>query len=296
MTSPSPLGSPVETAQFNMGAQAVRAAETSARRAGVRCDAEVTTPSLLEVSHLLEAVWGRSTEGVPISSEVLRGIVHAGGGVTTARTDDGALAGAAVLIPSAAPSTMYSMIAAVSPGGADRGVGQALKLAQRSWALERGFTVMRWTFDPLVGRNARFNLAKLGAVAVEYETAFYGPMTDQLNGTDDSDRLVATWQLGDRRTVAASEGTAPDPAGPAADARVITVGPDDLPMLVQDAGDTWCRIPHDIVDLRRTDPGEAHQWRLAARAALLDALARGLIAVHVTRNGWYQLSLAEDLS
>lgn len=296
VTSSSSSGPRTDVVPFNVGAQAARAAETAARRAGVSCGAESATTSLLEVSHLLEAVWGRNAEGVPINSEVLRGIVHAGGGVTTARTDDGTLAGAAVLIPTAVTSTTYSMIAAVTPGSTDRGVGQALKLAQRSWALERGCTTMRWTFDPLVGRNARFNLAKLGAVAAEYETAFYGLMTDQLNGIDDSDRLVATWRLDDRRTVAATEGTSPDPAGPGPDARVVAVGPDGVPMLAQDARGTWCRVPSDIVDLRRRRPDEATQWRLAVRAAFVDALARGLVAVHVTRDGWYQLSTHEELS
>ena len=44
----------------------------------------------------------------------------------------------------------------------------ALKQHQRAWALSQGIREVTWTFDPLVRGNARFNLVKLGAVAVSY--------------------------------------------------------------------------------------------------------------------------------
>ena len=50
---------------------------------------------------------------------------------------------------------------------------------------------MRWTYDPLVSRNARFNLVKLGAVGTEYAVDFYGPMRDGVNDGE-SDRLTVT--------------------------------------------------------------------------------------------------------
>jgi hypothetical protein len=126
---------------------------------------------LRAASALLEAIWGRTAEGVPVHSEVMKGLVHAGGCVTVARNDGGALIGAAVLSPAAPAGEAYSLIAGVAPGANDRGIGRALKLRQRKWALEHGFTHMTWTFDPLVARNARFNLARLGAVAGEFESA-----------------------------------------------------------------------------------------------------------------------------
>jgi hypothetical protein len=43
------------------------------------------------------------------------------------------------------------------------GVGYALKLAQRAQALRHGVTEMRWTYDPMLFANARFNLVRLGA-------------------------------------------------------------------------------------------------------------------------------------
>ena len=85
----------------------------------------------------------------------------------------------------------------------------------------------RWTFDPLVARNAWFNLGKLGAVADAFGRAFYGEMTDEINAGDRSDRLVVRWDLDPDPaprswpeglpTVLAAEG---DPDAPAPCARV----------------------------------------------------------------------------
>lgn len=280
---------------FNATAQAERVALAAERRAGVAVTEAETPETLREVSVLLESVWGRTEEGVPVNSDILRSLVHAGGAVTTACTHDGALVGAAVLSVAAPAGSTYSLIAAVAPGSRDRGIGQAVKLAQRAWALARDYRTMLWTFDPLVGRNARFNLAKLGAVAAEYEPSFYGQMTDAINVADESDRLVACWALDSRRVVAATEGTAGDPDGPAADAEVIASGPDGAPMLVRDEDALWCRVPADVVALRGQRPAEATAWRTEVRRALAPALADGLAATHVTRSGWYRLTGQEDL-
>jgi len=277
---------------FNATAQAERVAATAARRAGVTVSAPSAMDDLRTVSALLESVWGRTPEGVPVSSDLMRSLVHAGGAVTAAHDGRGELVGAAVLSPAAPAGSTYSLIAAASSGHRDRGVGRAVKLAQRAWALQHGFRSMVWTFDPLVGRNARFNLAKLGAVADAYEPGFYGRMSDAINGTDDSDRLVARWELGSQRVVAATEGTAPDPA-PDAAAVVLGSGPDGRPMLRQDASGLWCRVPADIVDVRRRAPEDAARWRTAVRAAVTKALADGRTATHMTRDGWYLLTSEE---
>jgi predicted GNAT superfamily acetyltransferase len=252
---------------------------------------------LREASALLETIWGRTAEGVPVHSEVMKSLVHAGGCVTVARNDGGALIGAAVLSPAAPAAEAYSLITGVAPGANDRGIGRALKLRQREWALEHGFTHMTWTFDPLVARNARFNLARLGAVAGGYEVAFYGRMTDGLNGDDDSDRLVARWALASRRTGAATAGTAPDPAGPGdgagGDDGTSRDAPDGGPLLRRGAAGLWCRVPADIVELRRADPPQASRWRLAVRDVFRAAFAEGYVATHCTRSGWYLLSAGE---
>lgn len=276
-------------------AQAGRVAVAAARRAGVDVREVEGIAELKSVSALIEAVWGRTDEGAPMHSEVLRSLVHAGGSVTAAYAPNGALLGAAVLAVAAPAGSTYSLIAAVAPGTADRGIGHAIKLQQRAWALARGYSTMTWTFDPLVSRNARFNLVKLGAVADAYETSFYGRMSDELNGDDDSDRLVARWELGSRRAVAASEGTGREPSPCAADFEVLREAPDGRALCLRDQAGTWVRVPTDIVALRRSDPAQAAGWRLAVRAALAGPLADGLRATHLTRDGWYLLTRGAEL-
>lgn len=274
----------------NLLASADRAANTAAERSDIVIRAVEDMDDLRAVSWLLAAVWGRTPEGVPVHSEVMRSLAHAGGCTTAAFARDGALIGGAVLSPGARPGSTYSLIAAAAPGSTDRGIGYALKLAQRAWALERGMTVMTWTFDPLVGRNARFNLAKLGAYADEYDVSFYGQMADDLNGEDEADRLAATWMLDSPRAVAAADGSAVDPSGPAADAEVLGHGPDHEPMSLRDGTGVWIRVPRDIVELRAQHPSQAREWRFAARDAFQSAFADDLIATHVTRAGYYLLT------
>jgi predicted GNAT superfamily acetyltransferase len=283
-----------EPAAVDPAAQAWRAAEAAAHRSGVTLTEADDMEQLRAVSTLLASVWGRNDEGVPVNSEVQRSLVHSGGCVTIARDGDGRLAGAAVLAVAAPAGSTYSMIAAVAPGTSDRGIGRTLKLRQRAWALANGFRSMRWTFDPLVSRNARFNLAKLGAEAVEYESAFYGRMSDDLNGDDDSDRLVAHWPLDAARAVAAAQGTGPDPVGPDEHSRALRQGPDGSAMLRGDDRGLWCRVPADVVALRRGRPAEASQWRAAVREVLTAAFADGLVATHLTRDSWYLLTESEE--
>lgn len=67
-------------------------------------------------------------------------------------------------------------------------------------------SLITWTFDPLVRRNAHFNLAKLGAGPARYLPDFYGPMRDGINGAGDTDRLMVRWDLSGPVASAASLG------------------------------------------------------------------------------------------
>jgi len=81
----------------------------------------------------------------------------------------------------------------------NRGIGKALKLAQREDALARGIELMEWTFDPLQIKNAHLNIAGLGAIARRYARDFYGPSSSPLQGGLPTDRLYAEWWLRSER-------------------------------------------------------------------------------------------------
>ena len=83
-------------------------------------------------------------------------------------------------------------LALVTRRGRGHQVGHALKMHQRRWALERGLSTITWTFDPLVARNAYFNLAKLGATPVHYYEDFYGELGDELGGDAPDPREAGT--------------------------------------------------------------------------------------------------------
>jgi predicted GNAT superfamily acetyltransferase len=275
--------------------QAATAATRAALTAGVRIVDEHEMDRFHDIDNLFKTVWGLTSAARPIQAELLRSMSHGGAIVTAAYDAENSLCGAAVLIGSATDTSVYSLITGVLPRAIEHGVGFAIKQHQRAVALERGIDRMLWTFDPLVSRNARFNLTKLGASATEYIDNFYGQMQGAINANDESDRLVATWQLNSERVIAASEGRVVElqrPAFRAGDVR--TVGPDGAPVLVETADSLWCRVPHDIVALRQHTPELAAAWRRCIRTALSTALASGYGASWVSRDGWYRLTTGEE--
>lgn len=276
--------------------QAKAAALVAAESAGVVVSDEGSLAGFLEIEALFNRVWLLPPGESAIPSELLRSISHAGCNVTAARDQAGRIIGAAAAIvtprsPSKQSHSMYSLIAGVAPGVSDRGVGFALKQHQRAWGLARDLTEMTWTFDPLVSRNARFNLSKLGAYASEYAIDFYGPMQGEMNANDESDRLVAVWPLTSAESAACSEDRPTPVERPSwAPTDVLRLGPDGDPVLVSARGALWCRVPTDIVALRAQNPQVAAEWRRSTRSIFTDAFASGHIARGVSRDGWYRLA------
>lgn len=173
---------------------------------------------------------------------------------------------------------VHSHMLAVVPKLRSRGVGYALKLAQRAQALEQGYSVIRWTFDPLQSRNAHFNISKLGVVCDRFHRNFYGAMTDVVNRGERSDRLVVRWDL-DR-----AAGPRPVPKGDEV-AVLEANGPDNLPRPVRaepiapDGGSLRVCIPRDYASLKERDPGLAAEWREAVGDVLEECFGHGAIVV-----------------
>jgi predicted GNAT superfamily acetyltransferase len=85
---------------------------------------------------------------------------------------------------------------AVAKDYQNKGVGARLKWAQRERALRDGRKLIKWTWDPMLARNAHFNLNRLGATVATYLDDFYGVDygVDERLGLP-SDRLSATWEI-----------------------------------------------------------------------------------------------------
>ena len=210
---------------------------------------------------LFNQVWGSITPLVGV--ELLRAIEHAGGYVAAAYSGDQIVGGSlGFLARHDGQPALHSHITGILPGVRQTGLGRSMKLHQREWARDRGLAWVTWTFDPLVRRNAWFNLCVLRAEAHEYLVDFYGPIDDSVNHGDESDRLLVAW---------ATAAEAPEPE--------TTIGP----------GLVVVPTPEDIIVLRRTDPTAAATWRHRVRDELGGAMAAGATVVGVTRDGDYLL-------
>ena len=184
-------------------------AAAEAARVSIR---ELTDLADLEAAcRLFDEIWRPSPANPPLTLELMRALTKAGNYAAGAY-DGTRLVGACVgFFGPPAEESLHSHIAGVSADMAGRSVGFALKLHQRAWALRRDVTEIAWTFDPLVRRNAYFNLVKLGARPAEYLPNFYGGMNDGINGGADSDRLLMHWDLRSPLVAAACAGR-PEPA------------------------------------------------------------------------------------
>jgi predicted GNAT superfamily acetyltransferase len=265
-------------------------AEETARLAAKRARVEVRElRDVLEMERadrLFAGVWGGDEQDA-VSVNMMKALAHAGHYVAGAWRD-GSLAGASVgffWAPGGRPR-LHSHISGVAREAQGGGVGSALKLHQAAWAIERGVSEITWTFDPLVRRNAWFNLVKLGARAASYHPDFYGPMKDGINGGDASDRCLAVWDL--------SRGIPePTPPAPSGGARVILrEGGGGEPEVDEPDGSERqlaCQVPVDVVALRAGDPALGRRWRLALRSTMGRALQDGYSVVTMTKDGHYLL-------
>ncbi len=272
--------------------EAAAAAATAATASGVAVRTLAEVADLAAVTRLFESIWRPEPGNQPVTAELLRAMVSAGNYVGGAFDGPELLGACFGFFGGPAKGGLHSHIAGVATSGHGRGIGFALKLHQRAWALRQGVDEISWTFDPLVRRNAHFNLTKLAARPAHYLPDFYGPMRDGINGAGDTDRLMAVWDLASPPVRAAAGGV---PAG--ADATALrkqgaavalaagaggepVTGPADAPVVL-------VAVPADIEALRRTDPGLGRAWRVALRDVLGGLMTGGASVTGFDRAGWY---------
>ncbi|MFF2389678.1 GNAT family N-acetyltransferase [Agromyces sp. NPDC058104] len=253
-----------------MDRDVVKAAEALAEAAELRSGVVTREAAEHEITAVLErfeATWG---EGRGPDHSMIRALLHAGATVLVAVADDEGGVDASATPPFAEPGALlgatlgflgwseglhlHSHMNAVAPEARGHGIGLALKLRQRAIALAHGVDEVRWTFDPLIRRNARMNLVRLGAEVAAYLPEFYGVIGDEITGADRSDRFEVRWRLDAPRVERALAG-APAPAW---------------------SGDERFGLVADFESLRRADPVEAARLREASVAAFTRMARQGL--------------------
>jgi predicted GNAT superfamily acetyltransferase len=151
---------------------------------------------LREAVELQRRIWGfEDIELLPLRMFVVAAKI---GGQVLGAFDGTRMAGFSVAIPGLKPDAttyLHSHMLGVLPEYRNAGVGRSLKLRQRDDALERGISLIEWTFDPLEIKNAYFNIERLGAIVRRYVVNQYGTTTSKLHGGLPTDRCVAEWWI-----------------------------------------------------------------------------------------------------
>lgn len=216
------------------------------------------------------------------------------GGIVLAAKEDDRLVGFAFSFQGqtvAGRRKHASHMAGVISGLECQGIGALLKLAQREASLAQGITLMTWTYDPLISRNANFNLRKLGATCRVYYPNLYGVMRDGLNEGLPSDRLEAAWELAGEPVLARIAGTfSPAEFDPAAVLNPAPAGSAEFPRPARTISSPggprhFIRIPAQIEALKAADVSLAQAWRSQTRDLFETAFAASYIAVDFIRAG-----------
>jgi predicted GNAT superfamily acetyltransferase len=172
---------------------------------------------------------------------------------------------------------------AVREDARDLGLGRQLKEYQRDVVRTLGATVIYWTYDPLVARNAHLNFNKLGVRVVEYVEEMYGETDSDLHRGLGTDRFVVAWPVAHQE----SEALATASRRLASNGAVVR----DAPLLNPDLADgsapnletvdrerpryVRVAIPCDIIAVKVHSSDFARRWRESTRRAFQWALARG---------------------
>ena len=212
--------------------------------------------------NIFDITWSMDA-GTEITPNLLQAMVHSGSYLSGAFIDN-KIVGAAFAFPATNGGLhLHSHMTAVLPAFRDKGVGYALKIDQWNWAKKKNYSHLSWTFDPLVRRNAKLNIAKLGVDISAYHPNFYGDMPDALNAGDESDRLMVSWR---------TDIDAPK-------ARELITKPE--------TGDILIEIPEDIVAIRSKNQSESMKWRRQVREQFLAAFEKNGKVIGFSANNEY---------
>jgi len=221
-----------------------------------------TLPDQVLAREVFDKTWAMDA-GTEITPNLLQAMVHNGAYLSGAFIDEKCV-GAAFAFPATTEGLhLHSHMTAVLDKYRDQGIGYALKIDQWQWAKKNNYKEITWTFDPLVARNAKLNLIKLGVDITYYYPNFYGDMPDSLNAGDESDRVMASWRVVGEQPIAKS---------------VITNS---------DKSVTLIKIPEDIVAIRSEDISENLKWRYKVREEFMRAFEKGGKVVGFSANNEY---------
>lgn len=175
----------------------------------------------------------------------------------------------------------WSHMLGVRETARNMGVGRVLKEYQRDVLAARGITRIYWSFDPLMAKNAYFNLNRLGATVVDYVPDMYGTTDSPLHYGLATDRIVVCLETNARPRVPLSLPT--QNLAPILTAfprvRDVTMSTDD-----RTPETALIEIPANVLEVMSRSRAIAHTWRLTVREHFQWALSRGYVIAGVQVN------------
>jgi len=238
---------------------------------------ELETPEeYAETEEVSKAAWRFTDRAVSPASDLVAA-THAGG-LTAAAYEGKRMLAFVHGIPRVdlGQRAQHSHLLAVRPEAQGRGLAADLKLFQRRWCLDRGISLVTWTYDPFLVKNARLNLVRLGGTVRTLLPNFYGVMGG-IYASLPTDRFEVTWRLLDPEVERAAAG-AP---------RLSPPDSPDLPIatlrsLPSSAERTALPFPAGAPKTYRSDPERSLREKRSFRKLATELFRRGYEAYGVT--------------
>lgn len=250
------------------------------------------------IEELQFEIWGYGESGgdKPYPSRALYGFAASGGLIALAVINNEPVGFSVAWVGrnhQSGQCYLQSQLVGVLPQWRGVGIGQALKLQQREFALRVGIDLIRWTFDPMQSANSVLNIVKLGAVSVEYCSDYYGNLRSRFSKDLPSDRLWADWHLTAPRVVNRLSKPPAEQKRISPDAPVVFDSAlfektrnlrsvQGAPRLLE-VPELLVEVPNDSQTLAVSFPPQAWEWRFAVREALIEHLRRGYVVADVIR-------------
>lgn len=240
---------------------------------------ELTTLSEMQQVQLLEEkVW--NSPPVP-THQTYTAIKH--GGIMVGAYDEEQLIGFSYGFAAFKNGKTYlcSHMLGIDDNYRSQQIGERLKFTQRKIAIERGYDLMVWTFDPLETRNGYLNLTKLNGICDTYVENCYGEMQDDFNKGLPSDRFEVHWHLTSNYVTEQQKPLIDNPQA----LGFIQFDQDGFPDLkieyFVELNEASYRlpVPKEFQQLKSASQECALRWRLITRTLFQQLFAAGYVAV-----------------
>lgn len=241
-----------------------------------------TIEELEQVQRLEKAVW--KDQAIPIH-QTLTAVKN--GGIVVGAYHNNQLVGLSYGFPGFINGKAYlcSHMLGIDKNFRGQGIGEFLKQAQKNAAIDKGYDLLTWTYDPLESVNAFLNFTKLKAICSTYVKNCYGNMKDGLNQGLPSDRFQVEWwitnpYIGEEHQDELS----------AIEQVPYEQTENGLPQLAEVNPTSYSTrlallvpVPKQFQQIKKDNPELALDWRLKTRELFETLFANGFAAIRVVK-------------